>query len=388
MNITFAPIFNDEFQGQATKRVLAYIQARREKGDRVTGLYCGYAPLELVHAMGIIPAVLCAFSNGTIETAEEILPANLCPLIKSSFGFIKKDTCPFYAVSETVIAETTCDGKKKMFELISGIKPTHVMDLPQLPDAGEAESNWTAMIRKLQGFLENHYGKKANDKSIEKAIIDSNRKSVLMREVYEFAAMTPPVIKWSEVYELGLLAMAAKGEDIIPIIEEIIEKLEKRVEDGIHFGDDESPRVLVTGCPTGGDSLKVFNILEEEGGVVVVQDACTGMKPYMGSIEEGTSDPVRAMARRYLQIPCSCMTPNDRRLSELDRLIEKFRPDVVVDLVLQACHSYNIESHKVGDHIKKKHGLPFLKIVTDYSTGDVEQIRTMVQAVYESIGKK
>ncbi len=78
------------------------------------------------------------------------------------------------------------------------------------------------------------------------------------------------------------------------------------------------------------------------------------------------------------------MTPNARRLTEMTRLIEKFRPDAVIDVVLQACHSFNIESHKVGKHVEKSHGLPFLKIVTDFSLGDVEQIRTRVEALLES----
>ena len=112
-------LFGDEYKGEATKRALSYIQSQREKGKKVAGIYCGYAPLELLYAMDLVPAVLCAFSNGTIEAAETVLPSNLCPLIKSSYGFILKDTCPFFSLSDAVIAETTCDGKKKMFELIS-----------------------------------------------------------------------------------------------------------------------------------------------------------------------------------------------------------------------------------------------------------------------------
>lgn len=118
--------------------------------------------------------------------------------------------------------------------------------------------------------------------------------------------------------------------------------------------------------------------------MIVALDACSGFKPYMTDTAEGTGDPVRALAERYLKIPCSCMTPNARRLTEMTRLIEKFRPDVVVDVVLQACHSYNIESHKVGEHVEKNHDLPFLKIVTDFSLGDIEQIRTRVEALLES----
>lgn len=82
------------------------------------------------------------------------------------------------------------------------------------------------------------------------------------------------------------------------------------------------------------------------------------------------------------------LTPNARRLTELDRMIEKFRPDVVIDVVLHACHSYNIESAKVKAHVETRHKMPFLKIETDYSQGDVEQIRTRVEAVLETVSKK
>ena len=59
----------------------------------------------------------------------------------------------------------------------------------------------------------------------------------------------------------------------------------------------------------GGDALKIFRIIEEAGGVVT-PDSCTGIKTFVGEIEEDTGDPVAAIARRYLAIPCACMTPN------------------------------------------------------------------------------
>ena len=145
-------LMNDGFDGEPAKRVLQYMKSHQTRSHPIVGIYCGYAPIELIQAMGIVPAVLCAFSNIPIEAAETVLPANLCPLIKSSYGFIIEGTCPFYAMSQAVIAETTCDGKKKMFELIADIKPTFVMDLPQLPDEMEAQKNWKAMIIKLKGF--------------------------------------------------------------------------------------------------------------------------------------------------------------------------------------------------------------------------------------------
>jgi len=379
------PLMNDAFAGEPAKRVLNYIQSQREKGKNVVGVYCGYAPMEVIRAANAVPAVLCAFAHKTIEEAETVLPANLCPLIKSSYGFIKTDTCPFYAVSEAVIAETTCDGKKKMFELISHIKPMHVMDLPQLPHEKEAAGNWTVMIRKLQTFLEQTFSRKIDDADVEKEIKATNVKVRLMDRIFDFAALKPSVIMWQEIYDLVQLAQAATTEDMLPLLNETIAKLEKRVADSVFHGKADAPRIMVTGCPVGGDATKVFKIIEEAGAVIVALDACSGMKAFASTIEEDTPDPYAAIARFYLQVPCSCMTPNNRRLSEMDKIVARFKPDAVVDVVLQACHSYNIESFKVGEHVQKKHHLPFLKIETDYSQGDVGQIRTRVEAMLETI---
>lgn len=385
MTVKAEPLFTDQFIGEPpAKRAVGYIQSQREKGKHVAGVYCGYAPLELFYAMDIVPAVLCAFSNATIEEAESVLPANLCPLIKSSYGFIAKDTCPFYSFSEAVIGETTCDGKKKMFELIAERKPMHIMDLPQLPDEDGALDNWTIMVRKLQVFLGSTFGVIVSDGDIEDAIKENNKKNTLVRKILEFGALPDPVISWREMHDVIFLSTPGRGNEINSILEDVISRLEKRGKDGYVYGRKNAPRVLITGCPTAGDAAKVFNIVEESGGVIVGIDSCVGLKPFAETVEEGSGNPVRAIAERYLKIPCACMTPNNRRLTELDKLIEKYRPDAVVDIVLQACHGYNVESHKVGEHVSSR-GIPFLKIVTDYSQGDAGQIKTRIEALFETV---
>ena len=64
-------------------------------------------------AAGAVVVSLCSTSDETIEEAEKDLPRNLCPLIKSSYGFGKTDKCPYFYFSDLVVGETTCDGKKR-----------------------------------------------------------------------------------------------------------------------------------------------------------------------------------------------------------------------------------------------------------------------------------
>jgi benzoyl-CoA reductase/2-hydroxyglutaryl-CoA dehydratase subunit BcrC/BadD/HgdB len=273
--------------------------------------------------------------------------------------------------------------KKKMFELIANKKPMFVMDLPQMPDTDEAQQNWVTIIRKLKGFLETTFGKKIDDNAIEAAIKDSNNKNRMMNQIFDYAACTPSLLSWSEMYDLAFLAQPASYADLEPLFSRCIETLELRKKNSSGIGKAGSPRVLITGCPVGGDATKVFKVIEEAGGVIVAIDNCTCMKPFQDTIREDSGDPVASLAERYLKLPCSCMSPNTRRLTQLDTLIERFKPDAVIDVVLHACHTYNVESHKVKEHIKTGHNLPFLKIETDYSDGDVRQIRTRVEAMFE-----
>jgi benzoyl-CoA reductase/2-hydroxyglutaryl-CoA dehydratase subunit BcrC/BadD/HgdB len=378
-------LINDTYANNPNDRVLDSIIRKRSIGALVVGMYCGYAPVELVRAMGAVPIFLCAFSRKTIPAAEAVLPSNLCPLIKSSFGFIQTDTCPFYALSQAIIGETTCDGKKKMFELIRHLKPTHIMDLPQLPDEEEAFKNWTVMVHKLKNWLEKTFQTEITNERIEEEIKETNEKNSLMSDLFRFAAHSPPAISWNELYDVIGFELVSNSEELKLFLDNIKGRLDERIKDGEFVGTTRSPRVLVSGCPVGGDAVKVFKVIEEAGGVVVAMEACSGMKGYSIHIDEDSGDPIAALAKAYLKIPCSCMSPNQRRFDALDEMIDRFKPDVVIDVILQACHSYNIESYRIEQHVRDKHHLSFLKVETDFTESDRAMIKTRVEALFESV---
>ena len=98
-------------------------------------------------AAGAVVVSLCSTSDETIEEAEKDLPRNLCPLIKSSYGFGKTDKCPYFYFSDLVVGETTCDGKKKMYEYMAEFKAVHVMQLPNSSQDAASRALWKAEIR-------------------------------------------------------------------------------------------------------------------------------------------------------------------------------------------------------------------------------------------------
>jgi benzoyl-CoA reductase/2-hydroxyglutaryl-CoA dehydratase subunit BcrC/BadD/HgdB len=380
------PLINDGYAGQPRSRVLNELVSLVDVGKPVVGVYCCFAPLELIWAAGAGVADLCAFSEKTIPEAELVLPSNICPLVKSSYGFIVTNSCPFFALSSAVVAETTCDGKKKMYELITKHKPMTVLDLPQIPDEEEALIHWESQLRKMRLFLETRFSCEITDDGLESAIQDANHRRRLLMQIISFARFSPPHVRWSEVREVIPYGLTCSGEKVIAFLEKTIEKLEARRAQGIVVAPADAPRVLVTGCPIGGDAEKVFHVIEEAGGVVVCHESCSGVKPLLNPIEEGTDNPLAAIARRYLQLPCSCMTPNTGRIKMIDQLIDEYKPDAVIDVTLLGCITYSIESHIIRQHISQQHAIRFLKIETDYSSNDIPQLRTRIEALLETVG--
>lgn len=377
------PLFNDDFQDFPLKRALAQVVSKREAGAKVVGAYCSYAPVEVVWAMGGVPAVLCAFSNAPIAKAEETLPVNLCPLIKSSFGFIELKTCPFFELTDAVVGETTCDGKKKMFELIQEHRPLYVMDLPQCPTNEGAVAYWRHSVNGFKNFLEDTFATTISDAALEESIRECNRKNRLVERIFAFGACKPAVITWQEMYAVATYAMSAQGPEAITQLEEIIATLTARREQKQFTSKESAKRVLITGCPVGGDVLKVLKLVDEEGAAIVGLDSCTGLKPYANVTEEGSGDPLLAIAKRYLQIPCACMTPNTGRFDVLKQQVESLKPDLVIDLVLQSCHTYNVEAVKVESYVREDLGTNYLKVVTDFSQQDLGQLKTRIAAALE-----
>lgn len=146
---------------------------------------------------------------------------------------------------------------------------------------------------------------------------------------------------------------------------------------------EKTPRILMTGVPVGLGSDKVIQIIEESGANVVAFENCSGYKKTF-QVDE-TKDPITALAKKYLSIPCSVMSPNPGRLELLEEMITEFAVDGIVDLTWQACHTYNIEATQIHQFASQRFDLPYLQIETDYSQSDTEQIRIRVEAFLEMI---
>ena len=175
---------NFQSYGDARRAGFMRLKEAKENGARVVGVYCSFVPHELILAAGASAVPLCATSEEPIAAAEADLPRNLCPLIKASYGFAKTDTCPYFYFSDFIVGETTCDGKKKMFELLNDIKETYVLQLPSSRNAAALEL-WKKELIAFKEKLESFYHITITDDDIRQAIRRKNRERKVMKTFFE-----------------------------------------------------------------------------------------------------------------------------------------------------------------------------------------------------------
>lgn len=372
----------EEFAEQRRNSFLA-VKEFKERGIPVIGSYCTYFPKEIAMAMGAATVSLCSTSDETIAEAEKDLPKNLCPLIKSSYGFAKTDKCPFFYFSDVVVGETTCDGKKKMYEYMGKFKDVFLMELPST-QREQALVLWKSEIIRFKEYLEQKFGLTITEDDIRKAIRVENNARRFLRKVYEVMHHDPAPITGYDLFKVLYGSTFKMERDKIPAeVDALAEKIESEYAAGKML--KKMPRILITGCPLGGATEKVIKAVEDNGGVVVTYENCTGAKAIDKLVDEDNPDVYDALARRYLDIGCSVMTPNDNRLELLGRLIDEYKVDGVLEMTLQACHTYNVEAKSIKDFVVNTKHIAYTSVETDYSKSDVEQLKTRITAFIEML---
>lgn len=376
----------EEFNEQRRASFLK-VKDFKQAGGRLVGYLCSYTPLEVIEAAGASAVGLCGTSDEVIPAAEEVLPANLCPLIKATYGFAYSQKCPFTHFSDLIVGETTCDGKKKMYELLDELKPTHVLRLPQGRDRAHEREGWYQEVVLLKERLEDLYGITITDDDLRAAARRRNRLRRAILDLFDLQRAEPPAIGGLEL--MSTMFAGTFNFDVEAYAEGLERLAESRRAEAACGGgagavDPSAKRILITGCPVGGVINKVGRTIEQNGGVIVCEDDCGGERTNRFMVDAEAPDILRAIADRYLQINCSVMTPNDDRFATTLEMAEKYHVDGVIESVLTACHTFNVESTKMERAVEAA-GIPYMKVETDYSQGDIGQLETRIAAFIETL---
>lgn len=371
-----------EVHGLRIKELVDY----KEKDGKIVGTFCVFVPDEVINAAGAVGVGLCGGSDFWEPDGEKVLPRNTCPLVKASVGAKISGTCPYFQSCDLIVGETTCDGKKKAWEILDEYIPVHVMDLPQMKREKD-NLHWQDEIRIFIDKLEATTGNKVTEEKLAEGIKLINEKRKVLKRLYDARKSQKLPISGKDALLISQIAFYDDPERFIQKTNELCDELDKRIVDGISVFTEDAPRILVTGTPMAIPNWKLHHIIETSGGAVVCEESCTGTRYFENLVDENATtldDQMKALADRYLNINCACFTPNTGRIDDIVRLYKEYSADGVVYFTLPFCQTYTTEFKKVKDALDKE-GIPMTMIETGYSLQDAGQIKTRLEAFFEML---
>ncbi|BAF58759.1 benzoyl-CoA reductase/2-hydroxyglutaryl-CoA dehydratase subunit [Pelotomaculum thermopropionicum SI] len=363
------------------------LQEHKAGGGKVVGAFCVFVPEEVVRAAGGICVGLCSGVEIGRTQAEKVLPRSICPLIKSFMGFKLSRVCPYFESCDMVVGETTCDGKKKAFEILNDYIPVHVMEIPQMRRDKDF-ALWRSEVRDFALAMEELTGNKITPESLLRSIKEVNGKRRALLRLSELRKNSPAPISGKDSLLIEQIAMYDDVERFTAQVNELCEELETRVKEGSGVQKPGDMRIIVSGTPMAVPNWKVPHIIETSGAVIVAEELCTGLRYFENTVaEDGGSleQMIDAIARRYLEINCACFSPNRQRMERIVQLARDYRADGVIHVSLAFCDPYLIEANRVEKTLKEN-GIPVLTLETDYGQEDTGQLKTRIEAFLEMLG--
>lgn len=369
-----------EVHGQ---RIVELLKAKID-GKHIIGTFCIYVPEELILALDGVSIGLCAGADVGAEEAEKYIPRNTCALIKGFMGFKLAGLCPYVESADLIVGETTCDGKKKAYEMFHQITgKVYVMELPN-KKGDDGRTLWRNEVKRLADKLSEVTGKQLTVEGLRKAAGVVNEKRKALQRLSQLRSYDPAPISGLDALLINQISFYDDPVRFTAKLNDLCDELDERVKSGVGVAAKGTPRVLISGSPMAIPNWKLHFVVESSGGVVVGEESCVGERnfktllPDFSSVEEA----VEKMADRSMTVNCACFTPNDDRMTDIETMSGALHAQGVIHYALQFCTPYMYEAYKAKDAVEAM-GLPFLKIETDYSMEDMGQLKTRVEAFLE-----
>ncbi|MBN1594611.1 2-hydroxyacyl-CoA dehydratase [candidate division FCPU426 bacterium] len=373
------PYYEELFTTEKRKKELQILNRK------VVGTYCYFAPEELIYASGDVPIRLCSGHSDTITTAEELLPRDICPLVKSSFGFpILGDG--WIDACDVIALPTSCDAKTKLGEYLADYLPVWMINLPKIKNYDGLKEYWLKEIKLFLHKLEELNGKKVKAPELKNALQLLKRRAELYRAMYELRLAHPLLLSHQDL----LMVVQSSFYDDLPRwinqTELLYNEMKKASATGKYAA--KGKRLMITGAPIIWPNFKILNIITELGSTVVADDMCAGHQrlwDYAEPDEWTLEGMLEAVAARYIfPSVCPCFTTSYDRIDKILHLAREAKVDGVIYHDLRLCQIFDMEKDLVVK-VLKENQIPVITLHTDYGQEDVEQLRTRIEAFLEMI---
>jgi benzoyl-CoA reductase/2-hydroxyglutaryl-CoA dehydratase subunit BcrC/BadD/HgdB len=372
------------------------IAAEKEKGKKVIGYMCLFAPTELITAADAIPVRVNSGWYDTSKLGDRVVPVEVCPVIRSTIGAKMIELSPFMEQSDALISVLTCDGMTKLSEILSDTKTVWGMNVPRIKDSTQSLRFWNDEIKHMKTQIETFTGNKISRQKLKESIEISHRATKAFRRLQELRKGNPVIMGRDAM----LVNQAYSWDDKkrwTEKTEALCNELDKRVQNKDWVCSPDTPRVMVTGTPMfWPDNWKLPTLVEEGNppGIIVADEQCSGeriLNDPIGIDEWSMDDMLNGISDRYLMAStCPCFTSkdgNEDRVNWLLNKVKEWRIQGVIYYVVRGCMLYAMEYTRVKKALDKIN-VPVYYLDTEYTREDVGQMKTRVEAFLEMLNAR
>ncbi len=363
----------------------ADLRMAKEQGRAVVGYPAGgYLPEELVLAFDAVPLCFAkAGSNEVLMRAGPYICRWFDPFWRSQVSYLTSMKDPYYAIADLLVIPIT-DNHVRVFSNTAGYytpeMESFVYGVPHVKDEISL-AYYLQGIRKLKKKLEQFTRVKFEESKLKRAIELCNRERALFRNISQMRKSENPAVSIKDFVALHHGSFLADKEVMIDVLESFIEELKEAVP-----LQKDGPRILLTGSTLAAGDSKVMEIIEDAGGMIVMEEFAEGIRPYWNDVKLDGDLMVNLAQSYFMDRVCpGWFRPGAERLDFLINLAKEYRVDGVIWYQLMYRESYKIESYFFPAMLKKQTGLNMLVLESEYDAMETGPMRTRIETFIETL---
>lgn len=353
----------------------------KHPGSKAIGCFPVYAPVELIHAAGMLPVTVAGASGGVrLDRANSILQAFVCSIARSTLeleleGKLKAlDGMVFPSVCEVA------RGLSGVWARSVPDKPVFYIHFPQNLRSSGTLDYLASELSRFKSALEELGGRRISDDALNESFRVYNKRADLLNALDLLRRDCPQCLKASEFYILRLAGNAVSPEDHIEILEKAMEAVDKDA-----AAEKPMFRMALTGAFCELPPLAMLETIEDTGVAIVSDDIQLGMRWWAKPIPE-SDDPVRTLAEHYLNsaVRSSIVHENPKeRCEEIRERIAWAHADGVIYASPKFCHP---SLHDAACIVKtcEERGIPYIRFEYEEDMAVFESICVQVEALLEA----
>ncbi len=364
------------------------VKAWKAQGKKALGVLCCHVPVEILHAMDIMPVRLRA--TGCTETpdgdawmstfscsyARGILQYWIQGVYDDLDGIVTSDGC--------MMPWRTFDNAEHIDKLNKNNKLFFQFGAPRVygdyKDLGH--EYYVHELNDLIEVLEKFSGNKLTDENLKASIAKYNEARKLVQQVYELRKEKNPVISGEDTLKITLAYSDVPVEEYIELLKAFLADAKNRAPI-----TDKRARLMIIGSAL--DNPGYLKVIEDKGGLFVHDALCYGSRPFNHTMEVNDKDVLGSVADYYLyRVVCPRMLDNRERMQQwVFDTAKEFNVDGVVYQKMQYCECWGGEKMFLEPMLKEA-GIPMLIIDREEHLANVGQLAIRAEAFIEMIEKE